>query len=371
MAKLRDKILTAVFTVFLTGMLLLLIFLPKQKTSVNEKRTLADVPKVSISTIFNGKFEKDTENYITDHFPWRDAFTAINAYTALYTGRNGSNGIYRGSDGYLIAEPAKADYEQLEENVRAMMDFTEMTGVSSSLMIVPSTGYIMQDKLPPIHKEYKDGELIKTAHDMSAAVLGYIDLEKPFMRLKDECSLYYRTDHHWTTAGAYNAYVEYCKNIGFEPMWEFEISKYDGFFGTSYSKSALWGTGGDTIEIWDYPYDVSVRIDDEEYESEQLFYRHHLSEPDKYPVFLDGNHPIVRIVNHGNPNGGKLLVIKDSFAHSMAPFLANHYSEIDMIDLRYYFEPVSDLVREKGYDRILYLYGIENLTESNDMTILQ
>ena len=371
MSKLRDKILILIFTVFIGGMLICMLVLPKEKFSENEKRTLASMPELSLSSVLNGKFERDTENYITDHFPWRNMFTAINAYAALYTGRNGSNGVYRGEDGYLINTPVKADYEQLEENVSAMMDFTEMTEIPSTLMIVPSAGYIMEDKLPKNHMEYKDGQLIEHAHKMSEAVIGYVDVDACFQRAKEECNLYYKTDHHWTSDGAYNAYVEYCREIGFEPLWEFDISRYSGFFGTTYSKSALWRESGDTLEIWDYPYDAEVRIEDEEYVSEQLFYRHHIENMDKYPVFLDGNHAIERIVNNGNPDGGRLLVIKDSFAHCFVPFLVNHYSQIDMVDLRYYFKPVSELTQSGEYDRILYLYGIGSLTESNDISILQ
>ena len=371
MSKLCDKILILLFTVFLGAMLLCLFLLPKEAVSVNEKRTLATAPKVSVANILNGKFEREAEDYIKDHFPWREKFSALNAYISLYTGRNGANGVYKGKDGYLISEPVKADYEQLRENVLAMMDFTEMTSTPSTLMLVPSAGYVMSEKLPQNHKEYNDGELIEEAHKMSEAVIGYVDIVECFMEKKNECNLYYKTDHHWTSDGAYNAYTQYCREIGFEPLWDFNIAKYDGFYGTLYSKSALWGEEPDALEVWDYDYDVSIQLEDEEYKSKQFFYRHHLSENDKYPVFLDGNHAIVKITNHKNPEGGKLLVLKDSFAHCFVPFVANHYSEVDMVDLRYYLEPVSDLVRERGYDRILYLYGISSLTESNDISILQ
>ena len=371
MTKLRDKILTVLFTFFIGAVMLCLFLLPKETVSVNEKRTLASAPKLSLSGIISGKFENDVEKYITDHFPWRDKFTGLNAYISLYTGRNGTNGVYKGNDGYLISAPVKADYEQLEENVTAMMDFTEITGIPSTLMVIPSAGYIMPDKLPKNHGEYKDGALIDTAHKMTEAVIGYVDIPKKFAQIKNDTNLYYKTDHHWTSDGAYNAYTEYCREIGFEPLWDFQITRHDGFYGTLYSKSALWNESADVLEIWDYPYDMSIRIEDEEYESKQFFYRHHLNENDKYPVFLDGNHAIERIINHKNPDGEKLLVLKDSFAHCFVPFVANHYSEVDMVDLRYYLEPVSDLVRERNYDRILYLYGISSLTESNDISILQ
>lgn len=371
MSKFRDKVLLIIFIVFLFSAPAGLFLLPKAQISVNEKRTLAKAPELSVKNVLSGKFEKDTETYLTDHFPLRDELTAVNAYTALYTGRNGANGVYKGEDGYLISVPVKADYNKINANIAAMTEFTQNTGIPSTLMIAPSKGYIMSDKLPKNHMEYRDSEIIDYVHKESEAVIGYVDIEKAFLKDKDEVQLYYKTDHHWTENGAYNAYVEYCKEIGYEPLWEFDKTAYDGFYGTAYSKSALWRERADTIELWDYPYDVTMNIDGEENVSSRMFFMHHLSEPDKYPVYLDGNHAIEEIINNGNPDGDKLLVIKDSFAQCFVPFLVNHYSEVDMVDLRYYHESVSELAKEKGYDRALFLYGISSIAESSDIATLE
>lgn len=371
MSKFRDKVLLVIFIAFVFSAPAALVFLPKAEVSVNEKRTLASVPEVSVKNILNGSFESDTETYLTDHFPLRDGLTAINSYISLYTGRNGVNGIYKGRDGYLIDAPVKEERKKTDKNIEAMMDFTEKSGIPSTLMIVPSKGYIMSDKLPENHMEYRDGEIIDYIHKKTEAVIGYVDVEGLFLKDKDEVQLYYKTDHHWTENGAYNAYVEYCREIGYEPLWEFDKSVYEGFYGTSYSKSALWGEPSDAIELWDYPYDVTMNIDGEENVSSRMFFMRHLSAPDKYPVYLDGNHAKTEIINNGNPDGERLLVIKDSFAQCMVPFLANHYSEVDMIDLRYYLEPVSELAAEKQYDRILFLFGISSITESGDISVLE
>lgn len=370
-SKFRDKVLLIIFIAFLFSVPAGLFLLPREDVSVNEKRTLAAVPDFSVKNILNGKFEKDTEAYLTDHFPFRDELTAVNAYTALYTGRNGANGIYKGKDGYLISVPVKEDRTKTDKNISAMMTFTQECGIPSTLMIVPSKGYIMSDKLPENHMEYRDKEIIDYIHKKSEAVIGYVDVEKEFLNSKEETALYYKTDHHWTVNGAYNAYVEYCREIGYEPLWEFDKTSYDGFYGTAYSKSALWRENADKIELWDYPYDITMNIDDEENVSNRMFFMRHLSEPDKYPVYLDGNHAKTEIINNSNPNGDKLLVIKDSFAQCLVPFLVNHYSEVDMIDLRYYLDPVSELVNEKQYDRILFLFGISSLTESSDISVLE
>ncbi len=102
-----------------------------------------------------------------------------------------------------------------------------------------------------------------------------------------------------------------------------------------------------------------------------MFFTENLDEVDKYPVFLDGNHGIERIVNHEAEDKGKLLVIKDSFAHSLVPFLAAHYSEIVMIDPRYYFDSVSELAETEGFERVLYVAGLASLCENNDFSLIE
>lgn len=371
MAKKRDILLIALFCGFICAMAIGMVFLPKQEVSVNEKRTLADFPKFSAGRIFSGKWESDFESYASDHFPARNFFTGVDSYYMLYSGRNGSKGVYKGQDGYLLNTPVDCDDEMLKDNLEAVNEFAAKTGIKSGIIVVPSAGYIMSDKLPRLHTQYNDDYITYEKIESQLESTELIDIIDVFKQHKDDTQLYYRTDHHWTSAGAYLAYLQYAAFRGFEPVTDFEIECYDGFFGTTYTKSALWGEKPDTIEIWKYPVDISVTINDgadnKEYGS--MFFEEYIDELDKYPVFLDGNHAFERLINPGS--GGKLLVLKDSYAHCFVPFLINHYSQIDMVDLRYYFEPVSELVSEQDYDEILMVYGISSLCESRDISILE
>ena len=371
MTKKRDIIITALFCGFIGVMALGTAFLPKQEISVNEKRTLAKFPKISLEKIINGKWESDFENYISDHFPARNFFAATDSYYMLYTGRNGSNGGYKGKGGYLLNTPVKCDADKMNANITAVNEFAAKTGIETKLIAVPSAGYIMSDKLPENHRQYNDGEIISDIFKNLDGV-EYIDLINEFNDKKDDVQLYYKTDHHWTSEGAYLAYKVWAEseNLAVRPKDEYTIESTDGFFGTTYTKSALWNEKPDAIEIWEYPINVTVSIDDaEEYDS--MFFKEHLKEMDKYPVFLDGNHGFERIVNNDNPQGKRVLVIKDSYAHCFVPFMTENCSQIDMVDLRYYLDSVSQLTEENEYDEVLVLYGISNLCESNDLSILQ
>lgn len=373
--KKRNVILTAVFCFFLGVMALGTAFLPKREISVNEKRTLAKFPRFSVEKALGGQWESDFEEYISDHFPARDFFVGTDAYFSLYTGRNGVNGVYKGRDGYLFNTPVKRDDAKLNANINAVTEFAKRTGIETKLMIVPSAGYIMSDKLPAVHEEYTDRGIIDDTKKDCIGIVEEIELTDAFKERKDSVQLYYKTDHHWTSEGAYTAYRAWAEGEGIEPRAKeaYDIEEYDGFYGTAYTKSALWLENPDTLELWKYPLNVTVSINDgvQNTEYDSMFFENHLEESDKYPVFLDGNHGFVRIINHDNPDGKKILLIKDSYAHSFAPFMAENCSQIDMVDLRYYFDSVSPLAEENKYDETLVLCGISNICEANDLSILR
>ncbi|MCI8404636.1 MAG: hypothetical protein HFE49_07010 [Clostridia bacterium] len=371
MLKKQDIIITAMFCGFIGIMAVCMAFLPKKTISENEKRSLAEFPAFSVGKMFKGTWETEFENYISDHFPARNLFTAIDSYYMLYTGRNGSKGVYKGEDGYLLNTPVKCDDEKLCANIQAVNEFAKKTSIKTKLMIVPSAGYVMEDKLPTIHEQYNDAEIIYTKTEKMLESGQMIDLVEEFKRSKDSAQLYYKTDHHWTSEGAYIAYRLWAAEEGLDVRGksDYTIETAYDFYGTAYTKSALWNEKSDKIEIWEYPANVRVFIENKEYDS--MFFREHLNEQDKYPVFLDGNHGFERIINNSNINGKKILVIKDSYAHAFVPFMAENCSQIDMVDLRYYFDRVSKLAENNVYDEVLVLYGISSLCEANDLSILK
>lgn len=369
----KNKLLTVFFCCFIGIFMLLFFALPKNETSVNEKRELAKFPKLTVSAILDGSFESGFEDYLCDHFPLREKLVALDAYFKLFTGRNGENGVYKGKDGYLINMPVEAG-EALEDNLEALAEFTDKTKIPVRVMIVPSVGYIMSEKLPKLHKKYYDSVVIERAEEVLKDRAEFVDLQEPFFENKSKYQIYYKTDHHWTSRGAYLAYTEFARARGFEPIadTDFDIRSYDGFFGTSYAKSALWGEPCESIEVWRYPNSVVAETTDgagtEEHDG--MFFEEYLSEADMYSVYLGGNHALTRLTNQRN-GGGKLLMLKDSYAHCLAPFLINHYSRIDMVDLRYYLNSVSELTESENYDEILIVYGMSSLCENRDISILE
>jgi hypothetical protein len=329
--------------------------------------------------LLSGDFGSEFETFFADRFPQRNTWVGLNAYTALAEGNNGASGVYNCKNGYLINKPVSTE-NNLDKNIGAVADFAKSIDTPTTVMLVPSTGYIVDDVLPTFHDKYNDDEDIsKISSTLSKDKIGFVDLRERFMsEYKNGSQLYYKTDHHWTTKGAYTGYQELCKALGITPIDDSTLKKdsYPDFYGTTYSSSGFWLTPPDNIEIWNNPKNsdrnISVKITEGANikTSGSMYFTDHLKEDDKYPVFIDGNHALTEITNT-NAKNGTILLIKDSFSHSLAPFLAENYSKVVLVDLRYYKESVSDLVTTYNPEQVVVLYGIDNLATDTDIVWLK
>lgn len=363
-----------VFLVFLAVMALTLLFSPVKEYSENEKRYLAGRPEVTVSGIMDGSTQEDLEKFTADQIPGRDFFVGVNAYWNLATGRNGAQDIYHCKEGYLINAPKPMNEEVFTANLTRFDQFAAQLGVPADMMMVPSTGYLMEEVLPKAHGAYDDDLL----HDKAAKLLQYTNLVDVRQTLKDGIAngqVCYKTDHHLTAYGNYLLYRAYQMNHGggYLSRDSYQVAPYDGFYGTTWSGSGYWMTDPDTVELWDSGFQGKVTINDgggEPVVSDRLFFPSHLDSLDKYPVYLDGNHSLVTIENPA-AEGGSLLVIRDSYAHCMGTFLASNYKTIYLVDLRYYRDSLSSFIAEHPVDRLLYLYGVDNLVSDTNSAWLK
>ena len=334
--------------------------LPKKAFSEMEKRYLAEAPALSWKNVFSGQWGKDAEEYLTDHVPGRNLFVGINAYMELLAGRQHLKDVWL-EEGKLLEAPVALDEKAISRNMKAINSFAESLGQRVDVMVVPSAGwaagvdgYTDEDTLDAISAAAGDGVTV-------------ISVEEIY-RGKPE--LYYNTDHHWTSQGAHLGYKAYMEAVGreYRAAEDFQITVAENFQGSTYSRSALWLTPAETIELWQGSDALTVTNGETEGVHEGIFYRERLEEADKYTVFLDGNHSIVRVQNPDKQ--GKLLVIRDSYSNCLGGFLAESYGEVVLIDLRYYRQAVSELAGQEGFDNILVCYSCANfLTDTNLMLL--
>lgn len=346
---------SVLFGGFLLAMLACYSILPKRDFSENEKRYLAEPPRLDWKTLTSGDWGDGVENYLADHMPGRDFFVGLNAYYDLLSGRFQAGDI-RIADDRLVEAPQTLNPNSLKKNMNAIHGFAAAVGQPVDLMIVPSAGWAAGNA------DYQDDAIISQIYE-AAEDLKTVDL-RPVFSGKPE--LYYRTDHHWTSEGAWNGYRAYLDSKGrdYVPADSFRKETVSGFRGSTYSRSALWLTPGEKLELWHGSEGITVTNGESDAVHSGVFYPERLEEADKYTVFLDGNHSLVRI--HNPAGQGKLLVIRDSYSNCLGCFLGQSYADVVLADLRYYRSPLSELAEQEGFDDILICYSIGNfLTDAN------
>ena len=186
--------------------------------------------------------------------------------------------------------------------------------------------------------------------------------------------IYYKTDHHWTTYGAFLAYQSFCQEKDQDiPALEDYIREpiTTEFYGSLFSKGNFSYATPDTIETFHLQADIPLTTNYvyEETLTDSLYNYEWLSAKDKYATFLDGNHALIKI-NTETKNGKKLLIIKDSYANCFVPFLTKDYEEIHIIDLRLATYPIKTYISENGIEDVLLLYNVHNFSSEAKLSLL-
>lgn len=367
-AKKTDIIICILFCGFLFTVLALFLLVPDKDFSEKEKRYLAHPPELTWENISSGVYGQETETYLADHVPGRDFFVGLNAYYDLLSNRQVTKDVYMAKGDRIVEAPVHWNPAAAERNMNAINRFAEAAGRNVDLMLVPSAGYVLEDTLLGLHDPYTDDAIIRDIYAMAGERVTCRDLLPTFTEAEDRAALYYRTDHHWTSLGAYTAYSAYMDMLGrdYPTAESFAVESHSGFLGSTYSRSGLWLTDSENVELWknDTAFTVTNGENDEIHSS--LFYEQRLEELDKYTVYLDGNHSVVTVQNPDAVGKGRLLVIRDSYANCLGTFLANSYESVTLVDLRYYKKPVTELLADEEYSDVLICYSLGNfMTDAN------
>lgn len=360
----------SVFIAFITTFFVLFLALPDRDFSERENRYLTSAPKFSLQALFSGGFTTSFESYTTDQFPFRDAWTTIKARCERLCGKQENKGVFYGSDGYLLEAFEAPSDEDIAARVGYVNTLAENVDAPVYFALIPGAVEIEAAHLPANAPTDSEKSVIETAY--IAAETPCIDLYSVLDAHRDDY-IFYRTDHHWTSLGAYWGYTALCRAWGLPYR---DLSDYtpqtvsDSFYGTTYSSSGFSWVAPDSIDIYvPDSGDVTVTTYSAgEAQSGKLYNMSALENKDKYSMFLGGNTP--RIDIKSGHDGEKLLVIRDSFADSLLPFLLDDFSEITMLDMRYFKTSVAELAAEGGYDRILVLYSVSEFCEDTNLFMM-
>lgn len=357
-------IIVSAFCLFIAIMLLCYIFVPKTDFSQLEKRYLKELPEISAQKILSGEFGNEIETYMADHMPLRDFFVGVNSYFELLTYQGRVSDVYLTKDNALVEAPVKMNEAGIEKNMKAINKFSDQLDIPVDFMLVPSSGWASRNNISEPSNEYMDSENIEKIYSMCSPKLNTVNVTNQF----DSPSMYYKTDHHWNSLGAYSAYESYMKAIGkpYRVKDEFTVEKVEGFYGSTYSRAALWLTSPEEIELWTGSKNITVTNEADSMGHNGVFYKERLDETDKYTVFLDGNHSVVKIHNPQAKTKETILVVRDSYSNCLGGFLCETYENVILVDLRYYKKPISELCKTEGADNVLICYSLHNfLTDAN------
>ncbi len=380
---------TVLFCLLLFGFSLAFLILPDHSFSEEENRSLRSLPKWSLDALLSGKLGEEFNDYFADQFPLRDTLVGIKGASELMLGKGENNGILLGKNGQLAkrlfdaygsdgavpldgfdrahiracAEGLKRVDGQLEIPFSVLLTGRTVDIAASAFSYPPDISNALQETLrdslggrvscvetvPVLRERYGAGEYV-----------------------------YYRTDHHWTTLGAYYAYVEVMKSFGMEgeilPVDAFQRETVsDGFYGTAWSAGGMKHVAPDSIEIWTLGNEQDFAVTADGRELPGFYSRSYLAKKDQYSLFLDGTHDVVTVQKRSGETRPTLLILKDSFANSLAPFLAQHFDLVllNLSSTRRDFCDLSHFAAHYGADRVLLVYTIENVMTADKLTRLR
>lgn len=360
-----NVIIIAVFCAVILGLGLAVWLTPDLEYSENENRYLQTLPTLTADAVESGEFGDEVEDYLSDQFWQRDRWTAVRSRIKMLLKNKDIGGVYLCEGGYYIEKVTQndVDEERLQKNLQTVRTFfdrcVEMGLVRENLafMPVPTPGYILHDKLPRYATLFDEDAVFE---EMTAAMADYrlVDLRTDFAEAAEAGQLYYRTDHHWTTAGALLGYQSYRAAIGLSvpAASDYAVEQHDGFRGTLYSKVLDKNAAVDTVELYRWEGDTRLTVTYDNASHTECYDREKLEQKDMYEVFFGGNWPTVTITG-GAENGRRLLVLKDSYANALLPFAAADYEKIVAVDLRYYLGSLRELVEQEGITDVLVLYS--------------
>ena len=335
--------------------------------SDTENRSLAQKPALSASALADGSFFSGLDSWYSDQFPARDGWISMHLWQIRRLVQKESGGVYLGRD-RLLAAPETPDEAAVAGTVAAVNAFSaQHPELNMNLMLVPGAAAILTDALPknaPVRDQLQDIRAIQEQLDGSITVLEAGSV----LSAHAQEEIFYKTDHHWTSLGAYLVYAANAPALRLDPNQGFDVyTVSEDFEGTLSSKSGSHAMR-DHVEIYglqdpDLKYYVSYGEEGGKVCS--IYDREALDAKDKYTVFFGGNHDKVEIRTTAN-NGKSLLLFKDSYANCFVQFLLPGYERITIIDPRYYYGTL-DSILNAGVTDVLFLYSADTFVRDTSL----
>ena len=370
------KLCGFIFIVLLVLVFILNIIAKDKLYSDQENRVFQQLPEFSVSNYLSGRFESQLDNYAEDQFIFRNGFIKIKSAADLSMGQLKANNVFKCKDAYLMEDITYPSNEETKADIEALKSFKKKyNGKKMYFMLVPNAANILKSKLPGgvvTRDQNKDMD----AFFKEIEAIGYtpIDVRDDLKKASRTKQIYYRTDHHWTTDGAFVAYKKAFDVMGLKTKIKYKsYTVKNDFAGTLYSKSGFTNGRNDAIRIY-LPDDKKalnsvIRYTDTKEKTTNYYDMENLDKKDAYTVFGGTNHSLFSISTPTKTNK-HLLVIKDSYANCFIPFLTQNYRTITVVDPRYYYENIETVIKAEDIDEVLFLYNANTFFSDNYMKMM-
>ena len=371
--KVQEKLVGIIFILTLFLFLIINVIVPDREKSVQENRMLATKPKFRLSSLISGDYDEKFEAYMDDQFVERDMWRKLKVTVDRIGGSRLENGVYIGTNGQLLEQIEVADENHLAANIKAIKSFSEsQSKIPVRMMLVPDAANVLNHSLPSLAKPEDQTQMFSMVRKDLGDSVEWIDVSTELNKHKTE-KIYYKTDHHWTTLGAFYAFQAAAPSLGIEGDLSGKYVSYavsDSFNGMLASKSGVNLGEKEQIDIYvptEEDTDLIIDYVDEGKRSTSLYDSSKLKEKDQYTVFLGGNSSLLDI-RTVSTSTKRLLLVKDSFANSFIPFLTPYYREIVVVDPRYYSGTINDLMDSYRISEVLFLYSGNTFFKDNNIS---
>lgn len=371
--KVQEQLVGIIFILILFLFLIINIIVPNKEKSVQENRMLATKPKFRLSSLISGDYDEKFEAYMDDQFVGRDMWRKLKVTVDRICGSRLENGVYIGRNGQLLEQIEVADENHLAANIKAIKSFSEsQKKIPVRMMLVPDAANVLNHSLPALAKPEDQTQMLSMVRKDLGDSVEWIDVSTELNKHKTE-KIYYKTDHHWTTLGAFYAFQAAAPSLGIEGDLSGKYVSHavsNSFNGMLASKSGVNLGEKEQIDIYvptEEDTDLIIDYVDEGKRSTSLYDSSKLKEKDQYTVFLGGNSSLLDI-RTVSTSTKRLLLVKDSFANSFIPFLTPYYREIVVVDPRYYSGTINDLMDSYRISEVLFLYSGNTFFKDNNIS---
>ncbi len=340
--------------------------------SESENRVLASFPKLTLSSIADGSFMKSFETYMADQFIFRDKLISAKTYFDRLSGKKEENGVYIGEDGFLIEKQSPYNKKKVKALTKSINTFMKKyPDVNKMVAISPNASYVYSEKLPEnIEVSNQFNQLTKIMNSLKGENYRFLNVSKALLKAGEKHQVFYKTDHHWTTRGAFAVFKAISDKWGIDRSkvkYDFMTVSTD-FEGTLASKTGVHDTK-DKVEIClpkNSKGSYVVNFESQEKKTASLFEVDKLKQKNKYEVFLGGNYDKV-VIDTVSTSRNTLLIIKDSYANCLIPMLTPYFTRIVVVDPRYMTDSIHTVMEEYYFSHVLFLYNLNTFLQDTSL----